>query len=71
MPRTLQQLPFERPISEVEQRLAELERAGADSPAAGDEIRRLRRERADLIKKVYSNLEPWETVLVARRAGAR
>jgi acetyl-CoA carboxylase carboxyl transferase subunit alpha len=62
----MQQLPFERPIAEVEQRLAALERSGADTPAAGDELRRLRRERADLIKKIYGNLEPWETVLVAR-----
>ena len=61
----IQQLPFERPVQEIEQRLAELERAVGDA-GAGDEVRRLRRERAELIKKIYGNLEPWETVLVAR-----
>jgi acetyl-CoA carboxylase carboxyl transferase subunit alpha len=66
MSAAIQHLPFERPVQEIEQRLAELERAGGDSPQTGDEIRSLRRGRAELIKKLYGNLEPWETVLVAR-----
>jgi acetyl-CoA carboxylase carboxyl transferase subunit alpha len=31
-----------------------------------DEIRRLRRQRVDLIKQIYNNLKPWEQVEVAR-----
>ncbi len=31
-----------------------------------DEIRRLKRELTDLTKKIYSELDPWQTVQVAR-----
>jgi acetyl-CoA carboxylase carboxyl transferase subunit alpha len=66
MSAAIQQLPFERPVQEIERHLADLERTPDASPQTGDEIRRLRRERVELIKKIYSSLEPWETVLVAR-----
>ncbi len=59
-------LAFERPIYELEARLAKLEATPAKTAETADEIRRLRRELTDLKKKVYSNLEPWETVQVAR-----
>lgn len=59
-------LAFEQPIFELEARLHKLEKASQDSPGSEDEIRRLRRERADLTKKIYANLSPWETVQVAR-----
>ncbi|MHB1036125.1 MAG: acetyl-CoA carboxylase carboxyltransferase subunit alpha [Pirellulales bacterium] len=59
-------LAFERPIYELEERLARLESAAHDSAEAGDEMRRLRRELTDLKKTVYANLAPWETVQVAR-----
>lgn len=59
-------LAFERPIYELEARLAKLEGLGDDSPGTGDEIRRLRRELNELKRKIYSQLEPWETVQVAR-----
>ncbi len=66
MPTSLQQLAFEQPIYELEARLAKLEATASDSPTAGDEVRRLRRERTDLTKKIYSQLEPWQVVQVAR-----
>jgi acetyl-CoA carboxylase carboxyl transferase subunit alpha len=59
-------LAFEQPIYELEARLAKLEAAPDKSPEAHEEIRRLRRELLELKKKVYGNLEPWETVEVAR-----
>lgn len=59
-------LAFERPIYELEARLAKLEGLGDDSPGTGDEIRRLRRELNELKRKIYNQLEPWETVQVAR-----
>lgn len=67
-------LPFENPIAEMEARLAEMEaryadaRAGqeAGTQAIGDQIRRLRRELAGLVRSIYANLTPWETVLVSR-----
>src|SRR3989442_698064 len=31
-----------------------------------EEIRRMRRELVNLKKKIYNNLKPWETILVAR-----
>ncbi|HVU86873.1 MAG TPA: acetyl-CoA carboxylase carboxyltransferase subunit alpha [Pirellulales bacterium] len=62
----LQQLAFEQPIYDLEARLAKLESTADDSLATRDEIRRLRRERTDLMKKIYSQLEPWQIVQVAR-----
>lgn len=59
-------LAFERPIFELEARLEKLESAPERSTETHEEIRRLRREKIDLTKKIYSQLEPWETVEVAR-----
>jgi acetyl-CoA carboxylase carboxyl transferase subunit alpha len=59
-------LPFETEIYALEDLLVKLE-SKADSPGeSSDEIRRMRRELAGLIRKVYSNLTAWETVLVSR-----
>ena len=61
---------FERPIYELETRLARLETQADGAPVseteAADEIRRLRRELAETKKRVYSQLRPWQTVQVAR-----
>lgn len=65
MSTTQHRLAFERPVYELESRLAKLEQAD-QSPEIQEEIRQLRRQRTELIKKIYSNLEPWETVQVAR-----
>jgi len=59
-------LAFERPIYELESRLAAMEAVPEKSLAERDELRLLRRELADLKKKVYSQLSPWEVVQVAR-----
>jgi acetyl-CoA carboxylase carboxyl transferase subunit alpha len=59
-------LPFEKEIGEMEELLGRLEAAGPGPVRTSDEIRRLRRELVRLKRKVYSNLTPWETVLVAR-----
>ncbi len=60
------ELPFEKGIHELEELLAKLESGGAVSVESSDEIRRIRRELASLIRKVYTNLSPWDTVLVSR-----
>jgi acetyl-CoA carboxylase carboxyl transferase subunit alpha len=70
-------LPFEAPIAALEATLAELEarynsaRAAQDpgASALAEQIRILRRERTGLIRTIYSNLTPWETVLVSRCEG--
>jgi len=57
-------LPFEKSIVEMEAVLTGLEANGAVDNAG--EIRRIRRELTGLLRKVYTNLSPWETVLVSR-----
>ncbi len=59
-------LTFERPILLLEARIAAAEATPSDDPAQRDAMRQLRRELADLKRKVYSSLTPWETVQVAR-----
>jgi acetyl-CoA carboxylase carboxyl transferase subunit alpha len=66
MAMTLQQMAFEQPIYELASRLTKLEGSAAESVEARDEVRRLRRELNDLKKKIYSQLEPWQVVQVAR-----
>jgi acetyl-CoA carboxylase carboxyl transferase subunit alpha len=60
------QLAFERPIYELEARVARLEAEAGDSLDTLEEIRRMRRELVELTKRVFGGLEPWETVQVAR-----
>lgn len=57
-------LPFEQDIHELELLLDRLESGGDGAPA--EEVRRMRREHRNLLKKRYNELTPWETVLVAR-----
>jgi acetyl-CoA carboxylase carboxyl transferase subunit alpha len=59
-------LGFERPIYEIEARLGNLERAAKENPEVSGELQRLRRERTELLRRIYGNLKPWETVEVAR-----
>ncbi len=59
-------LAFERPIYDLESRIADLEPAAREDVAARDELRRLRRELVELTRGIFANLTPWETVEVAR-----
>ncbi|MFW6168900.1 MAG: acetyl-CoA carboxylase carboxyltransferase subunit alpha [Planctomycetota bacterium] len=59
-------LGFEQPIVDLENRLRELLQGYDDSPEQEDEVRELRRELAKVMKEVYDNLSPWQTVQVAR-----
>jgi acetyl-CoA carboxylase carboxyl transferase subunit alpha len=64
-------LAFEQPIFDIDAEVAALEKAsldqsGAASPEAEDALRAKKRERTDLIKRIYSSLTPWQTVQVAR-----
>lgn len=63
---TVYQLPFERDIYDAEASLAKLEAAAGGDGGASDEVRRIRRELAQLKRRIFSNLTPWQTVLVAR-----
>jgi len=65
MSRGLHRLPLEKPIYELEDRIAELEAA----PLGGqqqEELRRLKREVVEVQKKIFGSLDPWQTVEVAR-----
>jgi acetyl-CoA carboxylase carboxyl transferase subunit alpha len=66
MPSAIYRLAFEQPIHAIEQRIAELEATENKSPELHDQIRALRRELADTTRRIYSQLDPWETVQVAR-----
>jgi acetyl-CoA carboxylase carboxyl transferase subunit alpha len=59
-------LPFEKEIYEMEGLLARLEATAAEQGGITDEVRRIRRELPSLIRKIYTNLNAWETILVAR-----
>jgi acetyl-CoA carboxylase carboxyl transferase subunit alpha len=63
---TFARLPFEKDIDELEQVLAKLESDGNAALASAEEIRAMRRNLANLKRKIYSNLDAWQTVQVAR-----
>jgi len=59
-------LPFEQPVLEIEIQIQKLEDGNEQSHEVAEQLQHLRRERTDLLKSIYSNLTPWETVQVAR-----
>jgi acetyl-CoA carboxylase carboxyl transferase subunit alpha len=59
-------LAFEQPIHQIEERIRALDVTEPKTPELHDQIRALRRELAETIRRVYSGLDPWETVQVAR-----
>ena len=59
-------LNFEDPIKELAQKLSALRTASVDSPALNTEIQSLEEENRTLTKKIYSKLDTWQIVQVAR-----
>jgi len=59
------ELEFERPLLELENRIAEL-RASDDAQAVRDEIGRLDERLKRLQQKVYGSLTPWQRAQLAR-----
>jgi acetyl-CoA carboxylase carboxyl transferase subunit alpha len=59
-------LPFEQPIHEIEAQIRDLESIDPKSVDVREEARELRRQLNDTIRSIYKNLDPWETVRVAR-----
>lgn len=66
MSKPIASLPFEKDIQQMEALLASLESRADEQGDTLEEIRRMRRELANLIRKVYMNLTAWDTVLVSR-----
>jgi acetyl-CoA carboxylase carboxyl transferase subunit alpha len=59
-------LPFETEIHALEEILARLEGGVGGGVDVADEVKRIRRELSALLRKTYSSLTPWQTVLVSR-----
>src|SRR5215813_12280292 len=61
-------LDFEKPVAELEAKVAELRALeSADSAAAiGEEISRLQSKAAQTLKELYAELTPWQKTQVAR-----
>jgi acetyl-CoA carboxylase carboxyl transferase subunit alpha len=59
-------LDFEEEIYEMEALLGKLEAKADGSLAAAEEVRRIRRDLLSLKRRIYSNLNSWQIVQVAR-----
>src|SRR3989440_8485742 len=61
-------LDFEKPVAEIEAKVAELRALeSSDSAAAfGEEISRLEAKAAETLKDLYAELTPWQKTQVAR-----
>ena len=66
MSNALNQLPFEKPIYELEEQLRKLEAQPNPTASAKDIIRNMRVELTRMRRDVFENLDAWETVQVAR-----
>ena len=63
---SLQYLPFEQPIADLDRQIAELqEQASADGDRV-PQIRRLQQQQTRELKRIYSALSPWQIVQVSR-----
>ncbi|MEX0824957.1 MAG: acetyl-CoA carboxylase carboxyltransferase subunit alpha [Pirellulaceae bacterium] len=59
-------LEFERGIVDLENQIAALEKQTDHTPVTEETIRDLRRQLIDELRKTYAELDPWQTVQVAR-----
>lgn len=59
-------LDFEQPILELEGRRRALEQETQRTPAQEEELRRLKREIAEVTRSIFAGLTPWQIVQVAR-----
>ncbi len=60
-------LEFEKPVAQLEQRIADLRAAAVDDEVdIGKELKRLEKKSADLLASTYASLTPWQKTQVAR-----
>ena len=63
----LHQLPFEKPLYELEERLLKLEAQQDPTPAEKESMRRMRVELTQMTRERFANLDPWQIVHHAAR----
>jgi acetyl-CoA carboxylase carboxyl transferase subunit alpha len=68
MPSATQRLEFEQPLAELEERIAALEQTSEKTAEQAEELRLLKRQLVEATRALYSQLDPWDTVRVARLA---
>ncbi|MBB6452090.1 acetyl-CoA carboxylase carboxyl transferase subunit alpha [Salirhabdus euzebyi] len=62
-----QVLPFEKPVVELKQKIAELKKFTSDSDIdLSSEIQKLEDRLEKLVEEVYGNMQPWDRVQMAR-----
>src|SRR3989442_2090318 len=59
-------LEFEKPISEIEEKIEKLAAAGQSRPGVQDALRKLRAKLYQLQAEIYARLTPWQRTQVAR-----
>ncbi len=60
-------LDFEKPIAELEEKIAELENFGSDKNIALEpEVKKLKEKLEKMKTEIYANLTPWQRVQIAR-----
>ena len=60
-------LTFEQPIFELRDQINALEASEQKTPEMRERIRSLRKQQTETTRAIYNNLDPWETVQVARQ----
>lgn len=60
------QLPFEKPLYELEERLLKLEAQPDPTPAEKESMRRMRVELTQMTRERYQNLDAWQIVQLSR-----
>ncbi len=68
-PMTKQYLPFEEEVAAIDQQIEDLKQQDRSNSLQGQnapQIRTLQVRQTELLKDIYSNLSPWQTVQVAR-----
>jgi len=59
-------LEFEKPIAELESKIAELRQVGEGNVDIGEEVGRLQAKADALLREAYARLTPWQKAQVAR-----
>ena len=64
-----QYLPFEEEVAQIDRQIEDLKKQGQSNSLQGphaQQIRALQVRQTALLKQIYANLSPWQTVQVAR-----